>query len=299
LLDDCLTRSDERLEGRRVRHQRDGRAAARATQRDLLAADRLPVDLGHSRRDDDGVASGRDSAGCPVVRVEPQAYRVRNSGLSAHHYRQPRPQELGWTEGRNIQIDIRWAGADANKARTFAKELVAITPDVILHRSLASPALTSDGVRMRTIDFYDMKIASGHLSDNRPRSRRQHKQLKGAYRSRKGIMYRFATILIAGIVAAVLGSSAAFMPTPARAAKLSNAERIALEKATAACKAEAKGMKFSWHWRKRQKYVQNCIIRSASRQGIDIWQVRSRANMGGLPIQDLDDLTFVFSRPRR
>src|SRR6516165_4722962 len=78
-------------------------------------------------------------------------------------------------------------------------------------------------------------------------------------------MSRFATTLIAGIAAAVLGSSAAFTPTPAQAAKLSNAERIALEKATAACKAEAKGMKFSWHWRKRQKYVQNCIIRSASR----------------------------------
>jgi len=113
-------------------------------------------------------------------------------------------------------------------------------------------------------------------------------------------MYRFATPLIAGIVAAVLGSSVSFMPTPpAQAAKLSNAERMALEKATAACKTEAKGMKFSWHWRKRQKYVQNCIIRSASKAGIDIWEVRSRANMGGLPIQELDDLTFVFSRPRR
>jgi putative tryptophan/tyrosine transport system substrate-binding protein len=43
-----------------------------------------------------------------------------------------RLQELGWTEGRNIQIDIRWAGADANKARTLAKELVTITPDVIV-----------------------------------------------------------------------------------------------------------------------------------------------------------------------
>ena len=112
-------------------------------------------------------------------------------------------------------------------------------------------------------------------------------------------MDRFATTLVAGIVAAVLCSSVSFMPTSARAAKLSNAERIALEKATAACKAEAKGMRFSWHWRKRQKYVQNCIIRSASKQGIDLWEVRSRANMGGLPIQDLDDLTFVFSRPRR
>jgi hypothetical protein len=112
-------------------------------------------------------------------------------------------------------------------------------------------------------------------------------------------MYHFATASFAGIIATVLVSGIAFMATPAEATKMSNAERVALEKATAACKAEAKGMKFTWHWRKRQKYVQNCIIRSASRQGIDIWEVRSRANMGGMPIQELDDLTFVFSRPRR
>ena len=112
-------------------------------------------------------------------------------------------------------------------------------------------------------------------------------------------MYHFATALIAGTIATVLVSGIAFMPASAEAAKLSKAERDTLEKATAACKVEAKGMKFSWHWRKRQKYVQNCIIRSASKAGIDIWEVRSRANMGGLPIQELDDLTFVFSRPRR
>ena len=46
-----------------------------------------------------------------------------------------RLQELGWTEGRNIRIDTRWAGADPNKARTFAKELVGITPDVIVSSS--------------------------------------------------------------------------------------------------------------------------------------------------------------------
>jgi putative ABC transport system substrate-binding protein len=43
-----------------------------------------------------------------------------------------RLQELGWTEGRDIQIDTRWAGADPNKARTFAKELVGMRPDVIV-----------------------------------------------------------------------------------------------------------------------------------------------------------------------
>ena len=83
--------------------------------------------------------------------------------------------------------------------------------------------------------------------------------------------------------------------TPAEAAKkLSDADRVALEKATAACKVE--GMKFSWHWRKRQKYVQNCIIMAASRQGIDIWEIRRAVKMKDLPSQDIDDWTFVFSR---
>src|SRR6266436_7253999 len=111
-----------------------------------------------------------------------------------------------------------------------------------------------------------------------------HKQRKGAYRSKEGIMCRFVATLIAGIIATVLVSGIAFMPTPVGAAKLSNAERVALEKATAACKLEAKGMKFSWHWRKRQKYVQNCIIRTVNQEGvsIDIWQVRSTVNMKGL-----------------
>lgn len=99
-------------------------------------------------------------------------------------------------------------------------------------------------------------------------------------------------------VAAVAISGIAFAPTPAEAAKLSNAERVALEKATAACKEEAKGMKFKWHWRKRQKYVQNCIIRSASKQGIDIWEVRRAVNMKDLSSQEVDDWSFVFSRSR-
>jgi putative tryptophan/tyrosine transport system substrate-binding protein len=41
-------------------------------------------------------------------------------------------KQLGWTEGHNIQMDFRWAGGDADKARTFAKELVNISPDVIV-----------------------------------------------------------------------------------------------------------------------------------------------------------------------
>ena len=97
-------------------------------------------------------------------------------------------------------------------------------------------------------------------------------------------MYHFATALSAGIIATVLVSGTAFMPTPAEAAKLSDADRVALEKATAACKAEAKGMKFGWHWRKRQKYVQDCIIRTTVRADptIDIWEIRRAVNHLGL-----------------
>jgi len=41
-------------------------------------------------------------------------------------------QQLGWIEGRNLQIDIRWAGGDPAEIRTHAEGLVARDPDVIL-----------------------------------------------------------------------------------------------------------------------------------------------------------------------
>jgi putative ABC transport system substrate-binding protein len=40
--------------------------------------------------------------------------------------------ELGWTVGRNVRIDIRWAAGDAERLRGYAAELVAHAPDVIL-----------------------------------------------------------------------------------------------------------------------------------------------------------------------
>ena len=40
-------------------------------------------------------------------------------------------QQLGWPEGRNVQIDTRW-GADADVIRKHAMELAALAPDVIL-----------------------------------------------------------------------------------------------------------------------------------------------------------------------
>jgi ABC-type uncharacterized transport system substrate-binding protein len=41
-------------------------------------------------------------------------------------------QEFGWAVGRNMRIDLRWGGGDAEKTRRYATELVALAPDVIL-----------------------------------------------------------------------------------------------------------------------------------------------------------------------
>jgi putative ABC transport system substrate-binding protein len=43
--------------------------------------------------------------------------------------------ELGWIEGRNIQIEYRWAGAEATRLQAYAAELVALKPDVIFAAS--------------------------------------------------------------------------------------------------------------------------------------------------------------------
>ena len=48
-------------------------------------------------------------------------------------------QELGWTDGRNLRIDFRWAAADTDRYR-YAAELVALAPDVILASASQSVA---------------------------------------------------------------------------------------------------------------------------------------------------------------
>src|SRR5262245_3456869 len=58
-------------------------------------------------------------------------------------------QKLGWTEGQNVRIDIRWAGGNADLDRKFAAELVALTPDVIL--ATASPTVAALQAATRTV----------------------------------------------------------------------------------------------------------------------------------------------------
>ena len=40
--------------------------------------------------------------------------------------------DLGWTDGRNVRMDLRWGRGDINRIRALAQELVSLQPDIIL-----------------------------------------------------------------------------------------------------------------------------------------------------------------------
>jgi len=58
-------------------------------------------------------------------------------------------QELGWTVGRNVQIDYRWGAGNVERYRTFAAELVALTPDVLV--TAGAPAVEALQRATRTV----------------------------------------------------------------------------------------------------------------------------------------------------
>jgi putative ABC transport system substrate-binding protein len=70
---------------------------------------------------------------------------------------------LGWTDGRNVRMDLRWGGDDINRIRALAQELVGLQPDIIL----ASSTPATIGVQRETptipIVFVDVSdaVASG------------------------------------------------------------------------------------------------------------------------------------------
>ncbi len=62
-------------------------------------------------------------------------------------------QQLGWTEGRNVHIDTRWAAGNATNSRKYAAELVALAPDVILSAGAASVGPLLEATRTVPIVF--------------------------------------------------------------------------------------------------------------------------------------------------
>src|SRR5262245_22507955 len=62
-------------------------------------------------------------------------------------------QQLGWVDGRNLQIDTRWAGGDAERIRRHATELIAKSPEVILASGSAAAAPVLQATRTVPIVF--------------------------------------------------------------------------------------------------------------------------------------------------
>jgi putative ABC transport system substrate-binding protein len=71
--------------------------------------------------------------------------------------------DLGWADGRNVRMDVRWAGADANRVQALAQELVGLQPDTIVTHSVPATVALQRETRTIPIVFATMgdPVASG------------------------------------------------------------------------------------------------------------------------------------------
>jgi putative ABC transport system substrate-binding protein len=75
--------------------------------------------------------------------------------------------DLGWTDGRNVRIDPLWPGADINRLRALAHELVGLQPDIIL--AAGTPATVALQRETRTIPIVFVNVGDPVSSGLVPR----------------------------------------------------------------------------------------------------------------------------------
>jgi putative tryptophan/tyrosine transport system substrate-binding protein len=70
---------------------------------------------------------------------------------------------LGWTDGRDLRMDLRWAGGDINRLRALAQELVGLQPDIILTDTTPVTAAVQRETRTIPVVFVGVSdpVASG------------------------------------------------------------------------------------------------------------------------------------------
>jgi putative tryptophan/tyrosine transport system substrate-binding protein len=85
--------------------------------------------------------------------------------------------DLGWTDGRNVRMELRWAGGDINRIRAVAQELVGLQPDIILTNS--TPAAVALQQETRTIPIVLAGIGDPVASGIVPRFDRPTGNLTG------------------------------------------------------------------------------------------------------------------------
>jgi putative tryptophan/tyrosine transport system substrate-binding protein len=71
--------------------------------------------------------------------------------------------DLGWTDGRNVRMDLRWGGLDTNRIRELAQELVGLQPDIIVTESTPATIALQRETRAIPIVFANLNdpVASG------------------------------------------------------------------------------------------------------------------------------------------
>jgi putative ABC transport system substrate-binding protein len=121
------------------------------------------------------IAGLGSAAAWPVVARAQQSDRVRRIGvLMAGDENDPVGKTfvsafaqalagLGWTDGRNVRMDLRWGGADSNRIRALAQELVGSQPDIILTSGTTTTAAVERETRTIPIVFASVAdpVASG------------------------------------------------------------------------------------------------------------------------------------------
>jgi putative ABC transport system substrate-binding protein len=115
----------------------------------------------------------------PLVARAQQSDRVRRVGVvMAYTEKDPNGQlqvaafrqqlqKLGWTEGRNIQIDFRYAADNPTRIRELAKELLGMGPDLMVSNSNAVTTILQSEVRTIPLVFISVSdpIGSGFVKD--------------------------------------------------------------------------------------------------------------------------------------
>jgi putative ABC transport system substrate-binding protein len=71
--------------------------------------------------------------------------------------------DLGWTDGRNVRVDLRWTGDDINQIRALAQELVGSQPDIIVTNAIPPTVAVQRETRTILIVFANAAepVASG------------------------------------------------------------------------------------------------------------------------------------------
>jgi putative tryptophan/tyrosine transport system substrate-binding protein len=80
--------------------------------------------------------------------------------------------DLGWTDGRNVRMDLRWVGADINRMGALAQELVGLQPDIIVTNGTAAAVALQRETRTSPIVFASVAdpVANGIVARlDRPR----------------------------------------------------------------------------------------------------------------------------------